>query len=168
MTDDRQDGAARVIARLYPSAPRRAVGAGILAVLGTVLVWLALAHPPQALALRLFLLALGAFLLWGTVRLWQATEQGLRLTSEDLRADDGTLVARIAEVRLVSRGALAFKPSNGFMLVTDRPGPAVWQPGLWWRVGRRIGVGGVTGRDEARFMAEAIADLIERQGRGRP
>lgn len=167
MTDD-ADQTARVIARLYPSAPRRAVGAGILAVLGMTLVWLALAHPPQALPLRLFLLGLGAFLLWGSVRLWQATAQGLALTAEALCADDGTLVARVADIRLVSRGALAFKPSNGFLLVTDHPGPAVWHPGLWWRIGRRIGVGGVTGRDEARFMAETIAQLIEGHGRGRP
>ncbi|HMO08630.1 MAG TPA: hypothetical protein PKD10_13435 [Paracoccaceae bacterium] len=161
-----QDGAARVIARLYPSAPRRAIGAGVLAVLGMALVWLALAHPPQAPALRLFLPALGAFLLWGTVRLWQATAQGLALTADALRTDDGQLVARIAEVRLVSRGALAFKPSNGFLLVTDRPAPAVWAPGLWWRIGRRVGVGGVTGRDEARFMAETIAHMVERRGSG--
>lgn len=156
------DRAARVIARLEPSGPRRAVGAAILAVLGSTLVWLALAHPPQVLALRMFLLGLGALLLWGTVRLWQATAQGLTLTAEALRCDDGTLVARIAEVREVGRGALAFKPSNGFLLLTDRPGPAVWAPGLWWRIGRRVGVGGVTDRAEARFMAETIAQLVAR------
>lgn len=166
MSQDGPDEPGRVIARLYPSAPRRIVGAGILVVLGATLLWLALAHPPQAPALRLFLLALGGLLLWGSVRLWQATAQGLALTASELRTDDGTLVARVADVRLVNRGALAMKPSNGFLLVLDRPDRAAWAPGLWWRIGRRVGVGGVTSRHEARFMAETIAAAVEaRAGR---
>ena len=35
--------------------------------------------------------------------------------------------------------------------------PAAWTPGIWWRLGRRIGVGGLTGEDAA--MAELLEEL---------
>lgn len=162
--DDADKG--RVIARLYPSAPRRAFGTGILVALGVLVLWIAVATPPQALGWRLFMLAGGAAAIWGAVRMWQATACGLELTGTELREDGGRVLARLSEVRDVSRGPLAFKPSNGFLLTLDRPGARVWAPGLWWRVGRRVGVGGVTSRDEARFMAETIASLIGPGGRG--
>jgi hypothetical protein len=158
--DDAPGLPAPVIARLYPSAPRRAIGVVILVSLGVLVLWIAMATPPQALGWRVFMLAGGAAAVWGAVRMWQATAIGLELTATELREDGGRVLARVAEIRDVSRGPLAFKPSNGFLLTLDRPGPRVWAPGLWWRVGRRVGVGGVTSRDEARFMAETIANLI--------
>ena len=37
------------------------------------------------------------------------------------------------------------------------------EPGLWWRIGRRIGVGGVTPASQSKVMADLItARLIER------
>jgi hypothetical protein len=150
----------RVIARLYPSAPRRAFGSAILVLLGFLVLWIAMTSPPEALGWRVFMLAGGAAAIWGAVRLWQATAVGLELTTTDLREEGGRVLARMSDIRDVSRGPLAFKPSNGFLLTLDSPGPRVWAPGLWWRVGRRVGVGGVTSRDEARFMAETIASMI--------
>lgn len=150
-----------VIARLYPSAPRRAFGAGVLLALGLLLLWMGVAVPPQAFGWQVFLLGFGAAVMWSAVRMWQATVVGIELTRTELREEGGgRLLAHVAEIRDVSRGALAFKPSNGFLLVLATPGPGVWAPGLWWRVGRRVGVGGVTSGQEARFMAETIAALI--------
>lgn len=153
----------RVVARLYPSAARRVLAAGVLGVLGVILVWVAMAHPPQGLGWRLFLLVLGAFILWGMVRMWQATALGLELTGEELRDTEGRVIARLDEMQAVSRGVFAFKPSNGFLVTTRQNGPAAWAPGLWWRMGRRIGVGGVTGRAEARFMADVLDELLSRR-----
>ncbi|QYK43616.1 MAG: hypothetical protein KF887_15975 [Paracoccaceae bacterium] len=158
-----------MIARLYPSGPRRAFGVAVLVALGAMLVWIAMARPPEALGWRLFLLGFGAFVLWAAVRLWQATAIGLELTEAELREEGGgRVLAAVARIRGVSRGALAFKPSNGFLITLDGPAPRVWAPGLWWRLGRRLGVGGVTSGQEARFMAETIAALIARRDGGDP
>lgn len=166
--DDDADAApgdpARVVARLYPSVPRRAFAAMVLGALGGILVWIALAHPPEGLGWRLFLLGFGGLTLWGTLRMWQATALGLELTGEELRDSAGRRLARLDEIRSVSRGVFAFKPSNGFLITLHAPGPVAWAPGLWWRLGRRLGVGGVTGRDEARFMAEMLDSLLTRRG----
>ena len=64
----------------------------------------------------------------------------------------------------MDRGTFAFKPSNGFLLRTATKQPRLWKPGLYWRMGRRIGVGGITRAAEAKLMADVIAvRLAERQ-----
>ncbi|MFN3937546.1 MAG: hypothetical protein ACK4KW_08190 [Gemmobacter sp.] len=153
MSDQRTD---RVIARLSASAPRRVLGAGILLALGLVLVWIGVAHPPASVPLHGFVLLIGAAALWLAVRLWQATAVALELTEHELREAGGRRLAALRDIASVSRGAFAFKPSNGFLIELRDPAPRAWAPGLWWRVGRRVGVGGVTGRHEGRFMAELI------------
>lgn len=153
----------RVVARLHPSTPRRVLAAVILGSLGALLIWIAMAHPPQGLIWRVFLLGFGAFMLWATVRMWQSTALALELTGEELRDSNGTRLALLSDVQSVSRGVFAFKPSNGFLLKLATPGLSVWAPGLWWRLGRSIGVGGVTDRNEARFMAEMMEDLLNRR-----
>jgi len=150
----------KVLAGLRPSGPRRVFGAGVLAGLGFALVTLALRNPGGAFGWTLFLLALGLGALWMAWRLWQATAQGLILTSDALLSTDGQVLARIADIAAVDRGVLAIKPAGGFSLKLRQPGTRVWQPGLWWRAGRRIGIGGATNRHQARHLAEQIAKLL--------
>ena len=159
-TDD--DG--RVLMRLNPSPPRRWLGTGMLLVLGGLLVWVAFCHPPQALIWQLFLIVIGAGALWAAVRLWQSTAQGLELTTQELREiGSGRVLAPVADILSVDRGPFAFKPTAGFALRLRNPGPRAWAPGLWWRIGGRIGVGGVTHRHEARMMAEILDDRLKRR-----
>jgi hypothetical protein len=70
------------------------------------------------------------------------------------------MIVPIDQIRSVERGVFAFKPSNGFTIRLKSKAPAAWQPGLWWRAGRSVGVGGVTSSTPAKFMAEQIHDLI--------
>ena len=150
-----------ILARLMPSAARRVIGAIILFSLGLFVLYLALWQSPEGLFLQLFLLIFALAVLFGCLRLWQATEQGLELTARELRETGGRCVAQVSDMRDASRGVFAFKPSNGFMVLLNQPGATAWAPGLWWRVGRRLGVGGVTSASEARFMAEQITLLID-------
>ncbi|SFP71742.1 hypothetical protein [Tranquillimonas alkanivorans] len=148
-----------VLARLRPSAPRRVFGTGVLALLGVLLAWLALTTDP-AMGWRIALLAISAAALWLAVRLWQATAGAVELTAEGLRDTDGTPIAPLAAIEGLDRGAFAFKPSNGFLVRLDTPGPRAWAPGLWWRLGRRVGIGGVTSASEAKFMAELLSGMV--------
>lgn len=152
---------AAILAELRPSPPRRVVGSVILGILGFGLLYLGFATPTAALGWTVFLLVLGAVAVWLAWRMWQATEQGLVLTAQDLRATDGTLLVRVDQVRGISRGVFALKPAGGFTILTKSSLPRAWAPGLWWRAGRRIGIGGVTHRHEGRYMAEILADLVE-------
>ena len=145
-----------VIIALRAPPARRAIGVGIVASLGVLLLWLALVAPPAAPLWLGVLVALGAVSLWGAWRMWTATAHAVELTEAGLRDSDGTVIARFAEIAGIDRGLFAFKPSNGFLLTLHEAPGRRWRPGLWWRVGRRAGIGGLTPRGPARAMADAI------------
>ncbi len=148
-----------VYARVGASQVRRLFGYGVLMVLGLILIYLPLAQPP-AIGWAIMMLVMGGLSVWGAERLRRATMGVIELTETELRDSTGQVLAQLDEVVQVDRGAFAFKPSNGFTLILNNKKPRAWAPGLWWRVGRRVGVGGVTSASEAKFMAEQLAMKI--------
>lgn len=153
-------GADAVLARLDASQPRRMIGVAVQAALGVVILSLAFSFPREQMALRVGMVVLAGLVFYGGYLTWRATAMGLVLTVSGLRDDNGRLLAEVANVREVSRGAFALKPSHGFSLVLFQGMGFAWVPGLWWRIGKRVGVGGVTPSQPARYMAEVIAALI--------
>ncbi|MGB3313787.1 MAG: hypothetical protein WBB85_05205 [Albidovulum sp.] len=145
------------LASITPSAPRRVFAVGVMGCLGLLLILLAFLRPPASFPLQLMLILFGMVALAGCVRMYNATSRGLVLSATGLRDTEGTLLAALADIDKVERGVFAFKPSNGFVLRLKAPMPRAWQPGLWWRLGRRIGVGGVISGAEGRQMADMIA-----------
>jgi hypothetical protein len=132
-------------------------------ILGGLLVYLALTQPPANPLWQVFLIGLGAGSLWLAWRMWRATGQAIELTETELRTSDGTRIAEVARIESLDRGVFAFKPSNGFLLRLEAEAPAAWAPGLWWRLGRRVGVGGMTPGPQTRAMAEVISAMIARR-----
>ncbi|MFC3616040.1 hypothetical protein ACFORG_20000 [Lutimaribacter marinistellae] len=154
-----------VLATVEASAPRRWLGVGMLVLMGALLIYVAFATPP-ALAFQVFLLIVGGLSLWLAQRMMQATAHRIELTETELRSSTGEVIAKVEDVEAMDRGVFAFKPSNGFLIRTRTPAANAWHPGLWWRMGRRIGIGGVTPGGQAKFMSEALAALVmEREGK---
>ncbi len=154
------------LVRIGASRPRLVVGVGMQIVLGGLLLWIAAAHPPAAIGWRLFLLAAGGVGLWSAYASWAAGQRQIVLTRDTLSDSSGADICRVDEIREVARGVFAFKPARGFALVLDTPRGRAWAPGLWWRFGRRVGVGGMTGAAETRLMAEMLEAMIaERKAR---
>jgi hypothetical protein len=150
----------QVLARLDVSQPRRMIGIAVQAALGVVVISLALGFPREQMGLRIGMLILGGLVFYGAYLTWRATTIGLMLTATGLRDDNGRVLAETANVREVSRGAFALKPSHGFSLVLYTGMGFAWVPGLWWRIGKRVGVGGVTPSQPARYMAEVMSAMI--------
>ena len=155
-----EERAGEVLIVLRASAPRRLFALMVLIALGALLAWLGIAAPEMALWIRLLLLAAGGGVLWLGLGLYEATGRRLELTREALRESGGRVLARIGEIEAVSRGTFALKPAHGFTLILKKPAPRAWAPGLWWRFGRRIGIGGVTSAGQAKAMAELLTMLI--------
>lgn len=150
-----------VLATVRASGGRRVIGLTALGFLGVFLIYLAFTSSP-GLGWQAFLIVLGVLALWMADRMRRATASTIELTSKVIRDSDGTVLAQVADIEHIDRGVFAFKPSNGFLLRT-RPGTAVgnaWRPGLWWRTGRRIGVGGMTPGNQTKFMSEIISALM--------
>ncbi|SLN48242.1 hypothetical protein TRL7639_02656 [Falsiruegeria litorea R37] len=152
-----------VLAVVEASAPRRWMGVIMLAVVSLMSFYVALLGGPEPLW-QAFLIVVGGAAMWLAMRMWRATAGRVELTETELRSSDGQVIARVEDIESLDRGVFAFKPSNGFLLRTSQPASRVWQPGLWWRMGRRIGIGGVTPGSQSKFMAEMISAMIAQRG----
>ena len=153
----------KVLATVSASLPRRVFGIGVLLLLGGVVLYIGLARPHDAPGWQAFMLVFGVLMLWLAEMMRRATGRGLRLTEEALVDNAGRELARVDQIEAVERGTFAMKPTNGFVLhLKTAPGRA-WAPGMWWRLGRRVGIGGVPAAGQTKFMAEILtARLHER------
>ena len=136
----------------------------MLGLLGILLLCVALLQPFANIGWQAFLAALGAGALWLAERMWRSTAKPVELTEDALRTGDGEIIAMVDNIASVDRSMFAFKPSNGFMLKLKKGAPMRWRPGLWWRAGRYVGVGGVTPGAQARAMADVLSALLARHG----
>ncbi|MGR3491615.1 MAG: hypothetical protein ACU0DW_06105 [Shimia sp.] len=91
----------------------------------------------------------------------RATSNDIILRDDGLFETDGTEIATLNNIVTVEKGMFAFKPSGGFGVTLHEARPNRWRPGLYWRAGRRVGVGGVTARHQGRMCAEALQALID-------
>lgn len=148
-----------VLAVVRASTGRRVLGLVSLGLLGFALIYLSFAQPPS-LIWQIFLIVVGAAALWLADAMRKATASAIELTPLCLRDRDGTIIAMIEDIQGMDRGFFAFKPSNGFLLKTRSSAPRIWRPGLWWRVGRRIGIGGMTPGHQTKFMSEIISGIM--------
>lgn len=149
-----------VLAVVRASAARRGLGVAMLALLGLLLLYMAVLHPPDAPGLRGGLVLLGLLSLWLADRMRRATALSVELTRDGLRCSDGEVIATLDQIASVDRGVFAFKPSNGFIVRLRQRAPGRWRPGLWWRLGARVGIGGVTPGAQSKVMADILAALL--------
>lgn len=152
------------IVYLKPVAAKRYTVLAMLYLLAGVLAWLAVFQTPQSTIWLVLLWALTLSVLLLANSAGKATAEGLQLRDSGIYTDAGELLVRIDDIRKIHRGVFAVKPSNGFLLRLKSRHKKGWAPGLWWRFGAIMGIGGVTSKIQAEVMAEAIAALVERKG----
>ncbi|MEL6293736.1 MAG: hypothetical protein AAFV87_00950 [Pseudomonadota bacterium] len=148
-----------VLAIVQASKGRRLLGVVAMWSLGILLLYVAMVEPP-AIGWQLFLILMGAGAIWLAELMRRATALRLELTKTELRDSEGRILAQLDDIERVDRGVFAFKPSNGFLILRKSPAETAWRPGLWWRYGRRVGVGGMTSAAETKFMADAISTML--------
>lgn len=149
-----------ILATISASQPRRWLAVISLMFLGVLLIYVAFAQPP-VFGWQVFLLVIGLATLYVGDQLRRATEAVLELTETELREKGGDVIAYVADIQSIDRGFFAFKPSNGFLIRTRQTqGRRRWRPGMWWRLGRQIGVGGVTPGHQSKFASEIIATML--------
>jgi len=164
-----QDGQQAEVARVAASAGRRAFGLIVLVGLGLILIWLGLMQEGGSLLLRVLILAAGAAVIWAAREMQRATALAVILTAGGLQDSTGEVIAPFEEIASVDRGTFAFKPSNGFLVRLTTSGAWRWKPGLYWRIGKRVGVGGVAHAAQSKAMADALTIMlvernVDRQG----
>lgn len=149
-----------VLAEITPNTTRRVAAVVMVAGLGALLMIVAAARPPELFGWMLFLTFTGAGSLWLAWAMWHATGRTIELTRTGLQEVDGRVLALVEDVAKVDRGVFAFKPAGGFLLRTKAPLGRVYAPGLWWRMGRTIAVGGTTKRAQTKEVADLLTVLV--------
>ena len=153
-----------ILATVSASAPRRWLGVGMMGTLGVLLLYIALAVPPQSFSWQAFLLVMGVGSLWLADATRRATERVVELRHDGLSDSTGAVIAPLDQLASIDRGTFAMKPSNGFVIRLSEKRPRAWQPGLWWAIGSRVGIGGVTPGSQTKAMAQILEMLLaERQ-----
>ncbi|WP_420584394.1 hypothetical protein [Ruegeria sp.] len=151
-----------VLATVKPSTPRRWLGVGMLGTVGFLAIFVAITQPPEPVWF-VFLLIVGCAAFWLAHRIWRATYDCIELTETELRTGAGRLIAKVEDIESVDRGVFAFKPSSGFLIKTRNSAENTWAPGLWWRLGRHVGIGGLTAAADTKFMSEVLSAQIMRR-----
>lgn len=152
------------LATLQVSQFRRLFGVGMLGGLGCVLLYIAATTAERGTIGLIGLLGFGLLILWASFRMYQATGDTLTLTREGIFTNSGQTVCLVENIIRTDTGFFAFKPSNGFSVLLKQPMKRSWCPGLWWRFGKRIGIGGVTSPGHGKAMSNMIAVLISPGG----
>ena len=155
-----------VIVKLEPSLGRRWFGAIALGMLGLSLIWVTFSRPPDGLFLKIIVPVIGALFIWQAQWNLRVTKHGLYLTKEGLFDGQNEQVCALYNMAEVDRGVFAFKPSNGFLVRLHEAEPKGWAPGLYWCLGRRLGVGGATHPAQNKQLAQAIEVLIMERSLG--
>jgi len=129
-------------------APARFFFAFVVQILlGLVLIYMAF-NSAAGVVGKVLIIALGVGMLVQANRLRGSLKDEVWLTDAGLVTNEGLMLAPLDQIKEVSRGAFALKPSNGFSVVLDEKLGFLWVPGLWWR----------------KFMAEQISYKIAERG----
>ena len=145
---------------IQASEPRRIFCSVVLGLLGTLLIYTALATPPRDFIFLLLLFVVGIVSLVAAVRGWRAGARRIVLRSDGLFDDLGAPIAPLDEIASVDRSLFAVKPARGFLVRLRDPTPRAWQPGMWWRVRRHVGIGGVTNGSQTKIVADALSMMV--------
>lgn len=152
-----------VIFQLHPSPVRRYLGVASLALVSAVALRLGLESEASDGG-RMLLMLIGALGFYANYRFWKSTHDGLELTPTELRETGGRRVMAVADIRAIERELFGvIRPTNGFVIAHHGRYPSGFKPGLWWRIGGRVGIGGLTPSGEGKAMAELLLSLVDRQ-----
>ncbi|MCC6006906.1 MAG: hypothetical protein JJU40_04445 [Rhodobacteraceae bacterium] len=159
---------APLLLRVAMSGARRIFVTGTLALVAATMVNAGLLREGMDVLSRVVFGAtavLAALIGW---RVWTATAMALELREDGLWQEDGPRIAALEDITNITRGLAIMRPANGFALTLREPGPFTWVPGLWWRMGRRVGVGGMTPKLQTRMIGEALEAMIFERQMGSP
>lgn len=149
-----------IIAELYPTPARYWFGIVAIGALGLFLIWIGSVAENLALLARLVTFASGGTLVWFAYKIYTTGRHGIVLTEAGLTDTSGNAICTIDSIHNVDRSFFAFKPSHGFLIRLNISLPFAWHPGLWWRFGKRVGVGGITPAATGKAMSDALAILL--------
>ncbi|MCY4542472.1 MAG: hypothetical protein OXB95_08795 [Rhodobacteraceae bacterium] len=148
------------IATIAPSPARRAITTLLLLVLGGLLIDSSFANR-SAVVFGSITMAIGVASIALAYVIYRTTRHSIELRGSAVVSTDGTLLAELDNISKIEIGLLDFKPASGFTIRLHEPMPAAWKVGLWWRIGRSVGIGGCTPKSDAKQFATILQARLQ-------
>ena len=150
-----------ILAQIQPSPVRFWGTFIVISGFGLFLLWIALSGAALS-TLGSLIFVIFSCLCFGIAYKIRATRgHGIFLTREGLFDSTGSAICALNEIEKIDRSFFALKPSNGFLVRLKTPLNTAWVPGLWWRLGKQVGIGGMTSVSEGKTMADTISIILE-------
>ncbi len=145
--------------RLDVAPARRVIALVFMMLLSVILIYTAI-NSPLGFGVRGFLLAIGVVTLLGARALARGTKASVDLREDGIYLSTGEELAHIDNIDRVEPGMFAMKPSGGISVKLKTAPGFAFVPGMYWRVGRTLGIGGVTIRGAAKAMSDGLAAYL--------
>lgn len=153
----------KILAKIEINQARRWLGIIMVSFVGLLCLYVVIAAPNRVPWVMFVMTLIAAGFLWFAYSMYRATTDTLILSETSLTTGSGYLLCQIDDIEKIDRGFFAMKPSNGFTLYVKQNAPLKMVTGVWWRLGKRIGIGGTTNPAQAKEMANVISVLIAKR-----
>lgn len=150
----------KVIAEIKASPLRRYVSVGVMFLAGALLVYAGTVGAEGSLLWKVTLVGLGIVILLFAERFRVSTSLSVFLTEAGLHDSTGRVLCGLDDILTLDKSAFSLKPNDGFLIKLKSPPGRAYVPGMWWRFGRFLGVGGVTQKNHTKFVADYLALMV--------
>ncbi len=74
---------------------------------------------------------------------------------------DESIICKIENIKKIDVSPYTFKSANGFIIFQKTKGSFKIVPGLYWRAGKRISIGGLISKNESKFLSSTLLEIIK-------
>ena len=76
---------------------------------------------------------------------------------------DKSLICKIEDIEKVDVSPYTFKAANGFIVLLKTKNSFKAIPGLYWRLGKRISIGGLISKSESKFLSGTLLEILNKK-----
>ena len=88
---------------------------------------------------------------------------GFLINEQGLFNLDKSPICKMHEIDRVDASPYTFKSANGFIIILKTKNSFESVPGLYWKVGKRISIGGLVSKNESKFLSGLLLQFLEEQ-----
>ena len=88
---------------------------------------------------------------------------GFLINEQGLFNLDKSPICKMHEIDRVDASPYTFKSANGFIIILKTKNSFESVPGLYWKLGKRISIGGLVSKNESKFLAGLLMQFLEKQ-----
>ena len=100
--------------------------------------------------------------IWFRSFLQRYSKVGFLINQSGLFNLDGSIVCEIGDIERIDVSPYTFKSANGFIVILKTKSSFKSIPGLYWRLGKRLSIGGLVSKNESKFLSHTLSGFLEK------